>query len=81
MDEKVREMKEKYADVINDLAVKYDKDVGVAWDMFKAIARAKTYGLEPMYTTNIELDEEELRKDYMEFADLALRVATEKGIN
>lgn len=81
MDEKVREMKEKYADVINDLSIKYDKDVGVAWDMFKAIARAKTFGLEPMYTTNIELDEEELKKDYREFLELAEKVATEKGIN
>ncbi len=81
MDEKVRELKEKYADVINDLSLKYDKDAGVAFDMLIAIARAKVLGLEAAYETNIELDEEQLRKDYIEFLDEAKKVATEKGIN
>lgn len=71
MEEIVTKIKEKYADVINDLAVKYEKDTGVGFDMLIAIARAKDNNLEPGYTTDIEFDMDELLKDYNEYLILA----------
>lgn len=71
MEEIVTKIKEKYADVINDLAVKYEKDVGVGFDMLIAIARAKDNNLEPEYTTDIEFDMDELLKDYNEYLILS----------
>lgn len=71
LEKKTIEIKEKYADVINDLATKYEKDVGVGFDMLIAIARAKFNNLDPEYTTDIEFDEAELQKDYEEYLTLA----------
>lgn len=62
--QKANEMREKYADVINDLAVKHNVDVGIGFEMLKAIARAKVLGVDPMYVTEVEFDIEELAKDY-----------------
>jgi hypothetical protein len=63
-EQKSKEMREKYADIINDLSVKYDKDLGVGFEMLKAIARANIIGEEPLYSTNIEFDLKELVEDY-----------------
>lgn len=63
---KVEEMKEKYADVINDLSVKDGVDVGVAFDELKSIAYAHLVGEVVMYETDVEFDLAELVKDYAE---------------
>ena len=64
------EIQEKYKDVIVDLCMKYDKDLGVGFDMLKAIAYAKANDEEPLYAPTIEYDEEELLKDYEELEAL-----------
>lgn len=69
--ELANEMREKYADVINDLAVKHNVDVGIGFEMLKAIARAKVLGLEPMYETEVEFEIEELVKDYSKLLALS----------
>ncbi len=69
--EKYKELVEKYADVINDLCVKYDKTTDLGFEMLKAIARAKILNLEPEYSSNIDFDPDELVKDYLEYADIA----------
>lgn len=69
------EMREKYADVINDLSIKYDKDLGVAFEMLKAIPRAIIVGLEPLYSTTIELDIDELIQDYAELERISVQIA------
>lgn len=63
---KQEEMKEKYADVINDIATKYNKDVGVGLDMLKAVAKANLDREEVLYSSNIEFDLVELIRDYAE---------------
>ena len=77
---KRNEIKEKYADAINDLCVKYDKTVDIGFDMLIAIARAKKEELEPEYETEVELDMEELLKDYEEFAKIAEDKAKADGL-
>ena len=76
--EREKEFQEKYADIINDLCVKYDKDLGVGCDMLKAIARAKILGQEPLYTTNIEFDLEELLNDYVEIQTIEIEIHNNK---
>ena len=63
---KVAEMKEKYADVINDLSVKYGVDLGVALDYLKAIAYAELEKQDVLYSSDIEYDLVELIRDYAE---------------
>ncbi len=63
-EQKKEEMQEKYADVINDLAVKYGVDMGVAFDHLTAIARANMLHEEALYSTDIEYDLDELVDDY-----------------
>ncbi len=63
---KIAEMKEKYADVINDLSVKDGVDVGVAFDELKAIAYANLENENVLYNTAIEFNLVELIKDYAE---------------
>lgn len=72
--EKREEFRAKYADVINDLCVKYDKDLGVGFFMLEAIARAKIHGEEPLYESNIEFDADELAKDYAEIERISLDI-------
>ena len=74
MNAKVNEMKEKYADVINDLCVKYEKTTDLGFDMLVAIARADFNGLEPEYETDLELDRVELLADYEQYLLLAEEV-------
>ena len=63
---KETEMREKYADVINDLSVKYEIDVGVAWNYFEAILRATLENETPDYSTEVEFDMVEAIRDYAE---------------
>lgn len=72
--EKVKLMKEKYADVINDIAIKYNKDVGVAYSMFLAIPRAMLLGQEPLYKTDIDLNYDELCNDYLDYIEVCKQV-------
>lgn len=69
------ELREKYADIINDLSIKYDKDLGVALEMLESIPRALVLGLEPKYDTTIEFDAEELIQDYAELESLSIEIA------
>ena len=62
---KSKEIREKYADVINEIAVARGVDLGVAFEMLKAIARGGEYG------EGIELDVEELKKDYAELEEIS----------
>lgn len=72
--QKEAEFEEKYADVINDLATKYNKDLGVGKDMLQAIARAHLYNLEAEYESDIEYDKEEVTKDYAEIELLSKKI-------
>ena len=65
-EKKVEEMREKYADVINDLSVKDGVDVGVAFDELKGIAYANLENKDVLYSSNIEFDLVELIRDYAE---------------
>ena len=65
-EKKLEEMKEKWADVINDLAVKDGVDVGVALDELNAIAYANLFNEEAKYEAGIEFDLVELIRDYAE---------------
>lgn len=67
---KEREMKEKYAEVINDLCIKYDRTVDFGFEALKAIARAKMFNEEPMYESNIEFNLDELVADEKELLEL-----------
>ena len=78
--EKRKEMEEKYADVINDLCVKYEKTTDVGFEMLKAIARAKKEEVEPEYETEVEFDIEELMKDYEEYLQLCEDKANADGL-
>lgn len=72
--EKKNAFKEKYADVINDLCTKYDKDLGVGLDMLEGIARAKIEGKEPLYVSNVEFDIDGLVEDYVEIQRLSFDI-------
>lgn len=78
--EKRKEIEEKYADVINDLCVKYDKTTDIGFDMLIAIARANKENIEPLYETNIEFDMEELAEDYAEYSELCEEKANAEGL-
>lgn len=71
--EKELAFKDKYADVINNLAVKYEKDLGVGYDMLCGIARAKLYPEqgEQQNFTDIEYNEAEMVEDYKEIERLS----------
>lgn len=64
--DKKEEMKEKYADVINDLSVKYNVDLGVALDELEAIAKAYLDNEEVLYEADVDYDLVELIRDYAE---------------
>lgn len=63
---KKQEMREKYADVINDLSVKYNVDLGVALDYLEAIAKANLDKEEVLYVADVEYNMVELIRDYAE---------------
>ena len=63
------EFEEKYADVINDLGVKYNTPNGV--DYLKAIARGVIYNVEPLYSTEIDYNKDEMVEEYREIERLS----------
>lgn len=65
------EFQEKYADVINDLATKYEKPVDVGYDILCGIARAEIEGIEPLYETEIDFDKATLVEEYKEIERLS----------
>lgn len=67
---KVEEIKEKYKNVINDLSMKYDKDISVAFYMLIAIPSAIVIGEKPLYETDVEYNVDELVNDYFEYLNL-----------
>ena len=68
--EKLNEMRINYAGAIIAISKKYDKDLGVAFEMLKAIARGNTE-----YGEGIEVDVEALKKDYAELTDISIQIA------
>lgn len=81
MDEIVAKFKEKYADVINDLLTKYGGTIDKGFDYLLAMLRAWENGEEPLYTTELEVNREEMLADYKEYLNIAEKVTNEKGIN
>lgn len=71
---KEKELQEKYADVINDIAVANGVTMDVAFCMFLAIPRALMLGLTPAYQTSIELNYAELKNDYLDYLELCKKV-------
>lgn len=74
---KEAEFEEKYADVINDLAVKYNVDLGIGKDMLQAIARGHIYNVEAKYEADIEYNKDEMIADYKEIENLSKIIAGE----
>ena len=74
---KEEEFEQKYADVINDLAIKYNVDLGIGKDMLQAIARGHIYNVEPLYIADIEFDKEQMIADYKEIEKLSKIIAGE----
>lgn len=79
--------KEKYKDVIKNIAINRNVDLGIGMDMLKAIARVE---LDPKlkddenyvdYSENVEIDKEELKADYAEILELSEKIHKEKGLN
>lgn len=64
------EIAERFADVINDLGVKYNTPNGL--DYLIAIARAYVLGEEQMYEADVEFDMGELIKLYAKYLALSL---------
>lgn len=62
---KAEEMKEKYHAAVVAIAEKQGVDMGVAFDMLKAVARGAGYA------EGIELDVEALKADYEELAAIS----------
>jgi len=71
---KANEMKEKYHAAIAAIAEKQGVDMGVAFDMLKAVARGGNYA------EGIDLNVEELTKDYTELAGLSEEIARANGL-
>lgn len=68
------EIKEKFADVINEISAKHGVDVGVAFDMLLSTCRGGDYA------EGFEFDRAELQKDYDELKEMSKEFATMKGL-
>lgn len=66
------EMKEKYADLIAAIATKHNVDLGVGFDMLKAVYRGGDNYLEGI---DVEFDKDELMKDCAESMELSVKIA------
>ena len=66
------EMKEKYKDVIAAIAEKQNVDLGVGFDMLKAVFRGGENYLEGV---DVEFNKEELMKDCSESMELSVKIA------
>ena len=71
---KVEEMKEKYNAAIIAIAQKQGVDVGVGFDMLKAVARGGNYA------EGIDLNVEELKADYTELLAISEEIAKANGL-
>lgn len=67
--QKKAEMREEYADVINEISTKHNVDVGVAFDMLLATCRGGDYA------DGFDFDREGLQKEYEELLDLSVQIA------
>ena len=67
--EKSAEMREKWADVINEICCVKGVDTGVGFEMLKAVARGADYA------DNIPFDKAELQKDYFELLEISNMIA------
>lgn len=70
---KEEEMKQKYQAAIIAIAEKHHVDVGVAFDMLKAVARGGNYA------EGIDLNVEELKNDYIELLAISEEIAKAAG--
>lgn len=71
---KAEEMKEKYNAAIIAIAQKQGVDVGVGFDMLKAVARGGNYA------EGIDLNVEELKADYTELLAISEELAKANGL-
>lgn len=67
--QKNAEFREKYKDQIYAIAMKWGVDMGIAFDMLKAVARGGNYA------EGIELDIAELKADYYEITCISTEIA------
>ena len=67
------EIRQKYSKAIYDIAVKWGVDLGIGFDMLKAVARGGNYA------EGIELDIAELKADYYELACISDEIAQING--
>lgn len=72
--EKSAELRKKYEKAIYDIAMVRGVDLGVAFEMLKAVARGGNYA------EGIELDIAELKADYYELACISEEIAKANGI-
>lgn len=70
---KEAEFEEKYADLVNEIAVQNGVDLGVGLDMVKAIARGGNY------QGDIEINIDELVADYKELEAISIEIAEQEG--
>lgn len=61
---RLEELKEKYHNELCLISEKYDKDLGVAWDMLRAVTRGGDYA------DGIDIDKDQLAKDFEELDNL-----------
>lgn len=66
---KNEEMKEKYQEAIIAVSRKHSVDLGVAFDMLKAVCRGADYA------DGIDYDKEGFLKDYLELAEISEKIA------
>lgn len=71
LEKKRAEFKEKYADVIKNLVIKYGKPVDIGYDMLCGIARGVIYDVEPLYVPDVEYNKDEMVEDYKVIEELS----------
>ena len=82
--EKKNEIKNKYAEVINKIAMARGVDIGVAFDMLLAVCRGGDYldgiadAVNDGETVTFDLDE--LNADYFELASISEQIAKASGL-
>lgn len=68
---KEAEFEQKYYEVAKHLATKYDKDMGVGYDMLKGNARGYIYNVPCLYEIDIDFDKDGMIADYKEIETLS----------
>ena len=69
---KNNEMKEKYKDLIAAIATKQNVDLGVGFDMLKAVYRGGENYLDGI---DVEFNKDEIMKDCSEYMELSVKIA------